>query len=206
MAAEKKFAEGKADGMIIGLMRNTGSNQEVLRTFFRLGILYICIYLSLWYHLRLWTYLYCYYAGCPRYYRLLNNQEKRPKGGANGRQVTEDDRAIIHSHINSLDFEVGFPCSHCKQKSYIRDTGKNWTSLYKEYVEYHKNSIQQSASSTSEMITSMSSTVDSITTTDDTIQTLSSRRKKQRLPGEPILYDTWRQLLKVVYSHVTFQK
>jgi len=47
MAAEKKFAEGKADGMIIGLMRNTGSNQEVLRTFFRLGILYICIYLSL---------------------------------------------------------------------------------------------------------------------------------------------------------------
>lgn len=144
----------------------------------------------------------------------MNDLERRPKGGANGRQVTNEDRAIIHAHINTLDFELGFPCSHCKQKHYIRDTGKNWTDLYNEYVVYHNNnvvslpSVANGEDNTSTAAASVTiTTYDSVSNNDSSnVDTISSRRNKQRERGTPVSFDTWRQFLAVVYSHVTFQK
>jgi len=149
-------------------------------------------------------------VGGSRYHRLVNDLERKPKGGANGRQVTDSDRAIINAHINTLEFELGFPCSHCKQKNYIRDTGKNWTSLYKEYLVYHKENVvlpPPSVATTTGVIGVGDST---ITTYENSVSSNAksglSKRSKQRKPGTPVSYDTWRQYLSVVYSHVQFQK
>lgn len=142
--------------------------------------------------------------GYSRYKRLADNKEKKPCGGLNGRELNENDRMIIGAHINSLETELGFPCSHCKQKSYVLDVAQNWTSLYNKYVDYclqHSNSMMEHDHD----VTSNESLVPS-----EALTTISNKilltKKHQRLPGDPVSYQTWRQFVRVAYSHLRVKK
>ena len=122
--------------------------------------------------------------------------------------MTEEDRTIIHDYLNTLDYELGFPCSHCKQKSYIRDTGKTWTDLYKEFVVYHKTKViaqqQPLVMEAGEVDNAVCDTITTLDSSSTKSGTILSKRSKQRQRGQPVSFDTWRQFVRVVYSHVQF--
>lgn len=88
--------------------------------------------------------------------------------------------------------ELGFPCSHCKQKYYIQDVGLNWAKLYKKYLKYHEEHH--------DMI------VENDEMTSATTQSGSTTNRRLRKSGDVLAYGTWFQYVRSVFSHLKFQK
>jgi len=144
--------------------------------------------------------------GGSRYARLAKGEEKKKHGGANGRQVTQEDLDILGLAVQDIRMELGFPCNHCKQKNYVMDVGQTWKSLYEKYVVFHGEyrERQNALTSTGE--------TDEQTAATDTIAASSKNDNTslplyhQRAVGEVLAFETWRQYMRTVYSHVALRK
>ena len=103
-----------ADGILIGLISNSGMTTKEASTLFKIGT--------------------------GRWSRLYKKQPARKGHGFNGQQILPDNLQHLSDFLNTFEVELGYPCRHRKMKRYSSayDTYK---SLWEGYVNLNPTGI-----------------------------------------------------------------
>jgi len=82
------------------------------------------------------------------------------------------------------------------------DTAQTWKSLHTKYENFCKEQLPiVNMNDNNSVVVSSSKSVETKKSTQ-----LAILKTNQRLPGDPLKYQTWRQFVKVAYSHLAIRK